>query len=1487
MLAIPAVTSNIETDSEKWGYAFVGAAIDGLLRNLEGEAAIEAYPDFRERRERANELLLELVGQQPQLFYVRRMGSGLEPGEEIWELTIATDENDTQLPARLENLGKTLGFRAAVPSNGSILRLLSCKLLPKATGQADNYALPYRLRLLPNHQHHIGIPLTALTRMATMPVCGEQVLAHEQLKAWEAFLGIEEKIAKARQFCVPFVGHNYGAATRRITFEIDVTSATLDGSSETFIEADDFWKRVKQAKNEDLKLFETAPTGRNGRSSRQLGSIEEVDADSSIIRVRLERDLAEYVTQGRYQLPAKGFLFFQARGEITQIERKKQALKDLNHGRTQNPYLGNFLFDAKQARPIETIVQLQPQELLLSSANPSQRRAVEAVLAAPDLVLIQGPPGTGKTTVIAEICYQVARRGGRTLIASQANLAVDNALSRLIHNPVIRAVRKGNATSVGEEGLPFLEDRVIGTWLQNTANDCEKSLNGRLDNVQVFRQLLASSERFTAYLKAEVILEQQLHRTTNLESICLNQTSVHAEAKAVLRPVLALDSELDTLLASKLSVNWHDPSVIDLLARLQPYAARDKSVRNFIANVQVTATLATELGLSRPACETFGLAAWLQDTVAAWISETQTAIAYANDSVTAMTEAESSAKTFTQNSDSLVRLREEHQKLFADKYCFQQKIETLQNRKSQISIAASELETWLPSARSSIWNALTKCLQERQDFKTDLISLPSELLALTSEERSLPWHQSQNQCQIRVNKLIAKYREWDRISTLASELKGLLSQSSKALATQSPSEGAIFRATNALRTDTQNPVSALEKLILSARSSIIEIKMPLGFWGRMLEWLLTKASQIKILEPIVEKLHKYNSHLKAAIKLHAAAKLYAIRKQAQAIVQKAQLGDYKLDLDSIATEVINGIATSARTWLNQLQAHTEQELQNIEEQLNNLQRLEAKQQLQISTTQEGIETYRSEADIMFRRVIAFLQDLARTPQLPKELQILVKQYLHTPSDILAQKSELLSKVHSWASRTEKLKTLISSLDTFAALLTIKNAIQIEVSACQNTTDQALKQLTDSQIQLREQKTQLQQQLENITIERSWWQSAFSAIPERLKPTISATNLFSPEFLRQVEPQFNVWQQELAQEEAYLGRYQHLVSDWISRLRNPSEQDHNELRRIYLDNANVIGITCVQAARPDFSEEFKAFDVVIIDEVSKCTPPELLIPALKGKKLVMVGDHRQLPPMLDTSSLEEVAQVLGSTRDELQFLENSLFKSQFETADESLKQMLDIQYRMHPDIMGAINQFYEHKLQCGIVEPDLKRAHNLAGATIQEKHHIIWTPTPVEQGFEEQREGTSFFNLREIDIIERLCQQMEDAWADKVAKGEPKKEIAIITFYGGQLRRIDRRLDSKAFPSLHIRTGTVDRFQGMERPVVIVSMVRNNRQRDVGFAKKSERVNVAFSRAQELLAIVGCHDLFTQQAGKAGNMYLNVSNVVRRHEGFIDVSRLLC
>ncbi|MHC5772456.1 DEAD/DEAH box helicase [Nostoc sp.] len=543
------------------------------------------------------------------------------------------------------------------------------------------------------------------------------------------------------------------------------------------------------------------------------------------------------------------------------------------------------------------------------------------------------------------------------------------------------------------------------------------------------------------------------------------------------------------------------------------------------------------------------------------------------------------------------------------------------------------------------------------------------------------------------------------------------------------------------------------------------------------------------------------------------------------------------------------------------------------------------EQQKISANQEQLETSCSGADLKLKRAIALLQELFPFPYLPSELRLLVQQYLDNPSNILTETPRFTAKIRHWVNCTKQLDTLISLIDPFATLSTSKDLLIVRITSLQKTTETYKSQFIETQSQIEKIVEHLRQQLEYISTERTWWQSIWEAIPGKFKPEVDSTDLFNLDFLRTIKAKFEYWQQQLQTEEFYLNRYQHFVQDWIGKLRQPTESGRNDLRRIYLNNANVVGITCVQAANRSFSEEFKYFDVVIIDEVSKCTPPELLIPALKGKKLIMVGDHRQLPPMLDTKTLEEVSQEIGSTNTELQLLQESLFKIQFESAKDSIKQMLNIQYRMHPIIMGAINQFYDGKLECGILEPDIKRAHNLAGEIIKESHHLIWVKTPGGNEFQEETTGTSFFNIPEINAIEYLCKQFESTWASRVANGEPKKEIAVITFYGAQLRKIDERLQSKDFPSLQITTGTVDRFQGMERPVVIVSMVRNNSRGDVGFAKKPERVNVAFSRAQELLVIVGCHSLFTQQGGQVGSMYSNVSNIVRLHGGFIDVSRL--
>jgi superfamily I DNA and/or RNA helicase len=284
----------------------------------------------------------------------------------------------------------------------------------------------------------------------------------------------------------------------------------------------------------------------------------------------------------------------------------------------------------------------------------------------------------------------------------------------------------------------------------------------------------------------------------------------------------------------------------------------------------------------------------------------------------------------------------------------------------------------------------------------------------------------------------------------------------------------------------------------------------------------------------------------------------------------------------------------------------------------------------------------------------------------------------------------------------------------------------------------------------------------------------------------------------------------------------------------------------------------------------------------------LMPALKGQKVVLIGDYLQLPPMLHEHSLEEIAEELESTPEELSFLGESLFKKQFAAANDSIKCQLTIQYRMHPSIMAAINQFYDHSLKCGILEPDRDRAHELTGNIIEPACHLMWIKMPKQADYAEQKEGTSYFNSKEIEAIDLICQDMEDAWSSQIAAGAAgkPKDIGIITFYGAQLRRIEEMLDNRQFPSLQIRTGTVDRFQGMERDIVIVSLVRNNSQGRIGFARKPERVNVAFSRARQLLVIVGCHQLFTQHSGKVGSMYSNVADIVNRNGGLIDVSRIL-
>ncbi len=248
-------------------------------------------------------------------------------------------------------------------------------------------------------------------------------------------------------------------------------------------------------------------------------------------------------------------------------------------------------------------------------------------------------------------------------------------------------------------------------------------------------------------------------------------------------------------------------------------------------------------------------------------------------------------------------------------------------------------------------------------------------------------------------------------------------------------------------------------------------------------------------------------------------------------------------------------------------------------------------------------------------------------------------------------------------------------------------------------------------------------------------------------------------------------------------------------------------------------------------------------MSKCTPPELLIPALKAKKLVLVGDHRQLPPMIDNSTIAEIAEEIEIAADELSYLQESLLKI-FLSLHQIVSKPADGSVPDAPSNHGS-NQsiLWKDRLECGLENPDLDSRPSSRRRDFT-RHPKSSVATKLQhRNYHEIKQGNSYINKREVEIIKKLCQQFEEIWANQIKQGKPRKEVGIITFYGAQLRLIEKEINRDIFPSLHIRTGTVDRFQGMEKQIIIVSMVRNNDRNDIGFAKSQERVNVAFSRSK--------------------------------------------
>lgn len=235
-----------------------------------------------------------------------------------------------------------------------------------------------------------------------------------------------------------------------------------------------------------------------------------------------------------------------------------------------------------------------------------------------------------------------------------------------------------------------------------------------------------------------------------------------------------------------------------------------------------------------------------------------------------------------------------------------------------------------------------------------------------------------------------------------------------------------------------------------------------------------------------------------------------------------------------------------------------------------------------------------------------------------------------------------------------------------------------------------------------------------------------------------------------------------------------------------------------------------------------FDLVLVDEATQATEPRALIAINKLKpdgRLVLVGDQKQLPPVCVCQQAQELG--LG-----ISLFDRLLGKAGMKET------MLTVQFRMHPLISAWPSQmFYEGRLVDGVTAADREP---VSGFGWPAAGGVAFLPTNDPE--ESTPDGSSKLNHGEAALMVRIV--------DQLLLSVPPSDIGVISPYRGQVGLLKRLVGKK------VEVRTVDGYQGREKAVILMSCVRSNRRGNVGFLADCRRLNVALTRAQRGLIVVG-------------------------------------
>ena len=351
-------------------------------------------------------------------------------------------------------------------------------------------------------------------------------------------------------------------------------------------------------------------------------------------------------------------------------------------------------------------------------------------------------------------------------------------------------------------------------------------------------------------------------------------------------------------------------------------------------------------------------------------------------------------------------------------------------------------------------------------------------------------------------------------------------------------------------------------------------------------------------------------------------------------------------------------------------------------------------------------------------------------------------------------------------------------------------------------------------------------------------------------------------------------------------------DWATELKASPKA----LSRFLNAQTNVFFATCVGMgswrALSDGTYEMRdddaggagrtVFDIAIVDEAGHATFAETVVPMCSAKKAILIGDDRQLPPMLGEDldcrrDMDERCSSCAVGADGRQcWFEYSMFQYLWELSrpkeEEELelsgpmekvfklpRLMLDTQFRMHPDIADFISEtFYEGKIKNGVSAEE----RNFSFGEFRSAVCLLST-SDQKNRFEKWNEH-SCSNPLEAEYVGRVVEDLLAALDEGSVEGGPSDKplsLAVITPYANQVDLLHKKLagcfrntDRIVFSAEDI--ASVDRFQGDERDVVIASFVRSpdvnsgKRTPKLTFVHDLKRMNVAFSRARRMLILVG-------------------------------------